>query len=78
MGVYLTSAEPGYRRSYGGWRLAAGVPFGQEKIKMPLKDRKPTNEIVTAAVNFAIATKRLEDRREQDHSEEVNEEGDGD
>ncbi len=43
LGVYLTSTEPGYRRSYGGWRLAAGVPSGQEKIKMPLKDRKPTN-----------------------------------
>lgn len=76
MGVYLASAEPGCRHSYGSWRLAAGVPSGQEKIKMPLKDRKPTNEIVTAAVNFAIATKRLEDRREQDHSEEANEEGD--
>lgn len=39
-------------------------------------DWNPTNEIVTATINFAIATKRLEDRRKQGDSEEENEGGD--
>ncbi len=42
----------------------------------PLNDWKPTNEIVTATINFAIATKGLEDRKEQGDSEEESEEGD--
>ena len=54
--------------SLGGWS-------GENKDG-PLKDWKPTNEIVTVTINFAIATKRLEDRKEQDDSEEENEEGD--
>lgn len=41
----------------GGW---------SGKIKGgPLKDWKPTNEMITATINFAIASKRLEDRRGQ-------------
>lgn len=43
----------------------------------PLKDWKPTTEMVTATINFAIATKRLEDRREKGDSEEEDDERDG-
>lgn len=39
-----------------------------------LKDWKPNDEIVTETLSFAISTKGLEDRKEQDHSEEVNDE----
>lgn len=44
----------------------------QEKIKGdgPPKDWKLTNEIVNVIINFTIATKRLKDRKEQDHNEE--------
>lgn len=37
-----------------------------------LKDWKPNNEVVTDTISFAIATKRLEDKKEHDYSEEVN------
>ena len=45
----------------GGW--------SGENNNRPLKDWKPTIEMVTDNINFAIATKRLEDRREQGNSE---------
>ena len=62
-------------RRWGDTSYLLGGWSGENKDG-PLKDWKPTNEIVTATINFAIATKRLKDRKEQDDSEEENEEGD--
>lgn len=44
-------------------------------LLLALKDWKTTIEMVTAPINFAIATNKLEDRREQDDSEEENNSG---